>query len=163
VSFAVEGCTGWRYVVEELQRAGIRAHLAEPADTATARGRKRHAKTDRSDARLARDLLVQGRLPECWIPLAHVPECRALLELYHDLRAEHTAWVQRVHAVLFHQGAAGAALVRVRGRQDRRPRRSSGWRNRNFTGPQPRTSRQWTGGRARGDGRRRVTGYDSSV
>ncbi|MGH3155049.1 MAG: hypothetical protein ACRDNF_00515 [Streptosporangiaceae bacterium] len=32
-------------------------------------------------------------------------ECRALLELYHDLRVEHTAWVQRIHAVLFHQGA----------------------------------------------------------
>ena len=25
VEFAVEGCTGWRYVVEELQRAGITA------------------------------------------------------------------------------------------------------------------------------------------
>jgi transposase len=105
VALAVEGCTGWRYVVEELQRAGIEAHLAEPADTAAARGRKKHAKTDKTDARLARDLLVQGRLPECWIPPAHVLECRALLELYHDLRGEHTAWVQRVHAVLFHQGA----------------------------------------------------------
>jgi transposase len=31
--------------------------------------------------------------------------CRALLETYHDLRAGHTAWVQRIHAVLFHQGA----------------------------------------------------------
>ena len=30
---------------------------------------------------------------------------RALLELYHDLRAEHTAWAQRIDAVLFHQGA----------------------------------------------------------
>jgi hypothetical protein len=30
VEFAVEGCTGWRYVVEELQRAGITPHLAEP-------------------------------------------------------------------------------------------------------------------------------------
>src|SRR5256886_16531016 len=29
----------------------------------------------------------------------------ALLECYHDLRAEHTAWVQRIHATLFHQGA----------------------------------------------------------
>ena len=38
-------------------------------------------------------------------PGRDVLECRALLELYHDLRAEHTAWVQRVHAVLFHQGA----------------------------------------------------------
>jgi transposase len=105
VAFAVEACTGWRYVAEELQRAGMEPHLAEPADTAAARGRKRRAKTDRADARLMRDLLAQGRLPECWIPPKHVLECRALLELYHDLRAEHTAWIQRVHAVLFHQGA----------------------------------------------------------
>ena len=105
VAFAAEACTGWRYVIEELRRAGVEAHLAEPADTAAARGRKRRAKTDRADARLQRDLLTQGRLPECWIPPEHVLECRALLELYHDLRAEHTAWVQRVHAVLFHQGA----------------------------------------------------------
>jgi transposase len=47
VAFAVEGCTGWRYVAEELAAAGVAAHLAEPADTAAARGRKRHAKTDK--------------------------------------------------------------------------------------------------------------------
>src|SRR6266699_3005907 len=104
VAFAVEGCTGWRYVVEELAAAGVAAHLAEPADTAFARGRKRHAKTDKTDSRHLRQLLADGRLPECWIPPSHILECRALLELYHDLRAEHTAWVQRVHAVLFHQG-----------------------------------------------------------
>ena len=45
VAFAVEGCTGRRYVTEELAAAGIAAHLAEPADIAFARGRKRHAKT----------------------------------------------------------------------------------------------------------------------
>ncbi|MEO8750482.1 MAG: hypothetical protein ABI384_08795 [Allobranchiibius sp.] len=50
-------------------------------------------------------MLVDGRLPECWIPPAHILEARALLELYRDLRVEHTAWVQRIHAVLFHQGA----------------------------------------------------------
>ena len=101
-AFAVEGCTGWRYVVEELAAAGITAHLAEPADTAFARGRKRHAK---SDCRHLRQLLAEGRLPECWIPPGNVLECRAMLETYHDLRREHTAWVQRIHAVLFHQGA----------------------------------------------------------
>ena len=105
VAFAAEACTGWRYVAGQLQRAGMEAHLAAPADTAAARGRKRRAKTDRADARLQRDLLMQGRLPECWIPPSHILECRALLELYHDLRTEHTAWVQRIHAVLFHQGA----------------------------------------------------------
>src|SRR5690349_8152412 len=105
VAFAVEGCAGWRYVAEELAAAGITAHLAEPADTAALRGRKRRAKTDKTDARHLRMLLAEGRLPECWIPPAHVLECRALLELYNDLRRERTAWAQRIHAVLFHQGA----------------------------------------------------------
>ena len=104
VAFALEGCTGWRYVAEELAAAGVAAHVAEPADTAFARGRKRHAKTDKTDSRHLRELLAEGRLPECWIPPSHILECRALLELYHDLRAEHTAWVQRIHAVFFHQG-----------------------------------------------------------
>jgi transposase len=103
--FAMEGCTGWRYVAGELAAAGITPHVAEPADTAALRGRKRHAKTDKTDSRHLRVLLADGRLPECWIPPPHILECRALLELYHDLRTEHTAWVQRVHAVLFHQGA----------------------------------------------------------
>ena len=102
---AFEGCTGWRYVAEELTRAGVAAHLAEPADTAALRGPKRHAKTDRADSAHLRQLLIDGRLPECWIPPAHIVEARALLETYHDLRVEHTAWVQRIHAVLFHQGA----------------------------------------------------------
>jgi transposase len=67
-AFAVEACTGWRFVVEELQRAGIEPHLAEPADTAAARGPKRRAKTDRTDARHLRELLADGRVPEAWIP-----------------------------------------------------------------------------------------------
>jgi transposase len=92
-------------VVEELSRAGVRAQLAEPADTAAARGRKKRAKTDRTDAKLLRELLIEDRVPQCWIPPTSVLETRALLELYHDLRREHTAWAQRVHAVFFHQGA----------------------------------------------------------
>src|SRR6516162_4304897 len=104
-AFALEGCTGWRYVAEELAAAGVTAHVGEPADTAFARGRKRHAKTDKTDARHLRMLLAEGRLPECWIPPRHILECRAVLELYNDLRRERTAWAQRIHAVLFHQGA----------------------------------------------------------
>ena len=59
VEFAVEGCTGWRYVAEELAAAGVTVHLAEPADTAFARGRKRHAKTGKTDARHLRMLAPQ--------------------------------------------------------------------------------------------------------
>jgi transposase len=104
VEFAVEACTGWRFVVEELERAGIEASLAEPADTAAARGRKRRAKTDPADAAHLRELLAGGRLPTSWIPPEQVREMRAVLELYKDLRDEHTAWVQRIHATLFHHG-----------------------------------------------------------
>ena len=35
-AFALEGCTGWRYVAEELAAAGITAHVGEPADMAGA-------------------------------------------------------------------------------------------------------------------------------
>jgi transposase len=120
VAFGAEACTGWRYVIEELQRVGVAAHLADPAETAAARGRKRRAKTDRADAKLIRTLLAEDRLPECYIPPPQVLEYRALLELYQDLRREHTAWVQRVHAVLFHQGAEHlglGGLSTVEGRQ----------------------------------------------
>ena len=61
--------------------------------------------TDKTDSRHLRQLLAESRLPECWVPPARVLEARALLEAYHDLRREHTAWVQRTHAVFFHQGA----------------------------------------------------------
>src|SRR5438552_1243829 len=58
VAFAMEGCTGWRYVAGELAAAGIAAHVGEPADTAAARGRKRHAKTDKTDSRHLRTRLA---------------------------------------------------------------------------------------------------------
>src|SRR5207302_5569053 len=80
VAFALEGCTGWRYVAEELAAAGVTAHVAEPADTAFARGRKRHAKTDQTDSRPLRVLPEQRRLPPRWIPPAQIPEGRARLE-----------------------------------------------------------------------------------
>jgi transposase len=62
---AMEGCTGWRYVAEETAAAGLVPHMADPAELAGQRGRKRHAKTDRADARFTRDQLQAGRLPEC--------------------------------------------------------------------------------------------------
>jgi transposase len=109
VTFAVEGCTGWRFVVEELQRAGITALLAEPAETARQRGPKKRAKTDRADARHLRALVAEGRVPTSWIPPEQARELRVLLQLYRDLAEEHTAWSQRIHATLFHQGVPGMA------------------------------------------------------
>ena len=104
VAFALEGCTGWRYVVEELERAGVEAHLAEPADTAALRGKKRHAKTDRADTTHLRSHLQAGDLPESWVPPGHVLEARARIRLYKDLLDERGDWHQRVHATCYHQG-----------------------------------------------------------
>jgi hypothetical protein len=38
LELALEATTGWRFVVEELDRVGASVHLAEPAETAERRG-----------------------------------------------------------------------------------------------------------------------------
>jgi transposase len=101
---AVEAMTGWRFVVEELTRVGAEVHLAEPAETSCRRGPKRRAKTDRLDARLMRELLIERRLPEAWIAPAHILDLRARVRLRKTLVDQRTEWLQRVHAVLFHHG-----------------------------------------------------------
>jgi transposase len=106
VDISVEGCTGWRYVVEEITAAGFVAHLAEPADTQAARGRKRRAKTDRGDAALQRQLIAKGELPESWIPPTAVLEWRERTRLYKTLIDQRRIWVQRIHAELFQHGVA---------------------------------------------------------
>lgn len=106
VAVAVEGCTGWRYVAEEIVAAGFEAHVAEPADTQAARGRKKHAKTDRSDARLLRELLQSGDLAESWIPPEAVLEWRERVRLYKTLLDERRMWIQRIHAELFQHGVS---------------------------------------------------------
>jgi transposase len=114
-AFALEGCTGWRFVVEALQEAGFEAHLAEPADSAALRGRKRRAKNDRVDARHQRELLEQGRLPASWIPPAHIADLRQTVRLRKALAEIRIQWQQRIHAVLFHMGLAkpdGGLLTR---------------------------------------------------
>jgi len=105
-AIALEASTGWRYVVEELQRAGLEPHLAEPAETKALQGRKKRAKTDRLDAGHLRDLMVIERLPESWIPPEHIQEIRTLMRLRHTMIEERTAHKQRIHAQLFHNGYA---------------------------------------------------------
>jgi transposase len=116
---AVEACTGWLFVCEALVEAGAVAHLAEPVETSALRGKKRRAKTDREDARWLRTLLLEGRLPEAWMPPAHVREWRTRARLRETLVDERTTWLQRVQATLFHHGVAGAPdkLLSAEGRQ----------------------------------------------
>src|ERR671937_1095017 len=112
--FALEGTTGWRFVVEEVERAGHRAHLADPAETAARRGRKRRAKTDRADCDLLLRLLSARELPESWIPPAQMLELRTRVRLRKTLVDERTAWQQRLQAQLFHQGVPAGLRPRTR-------------------------------------------------
>jgi transposase len=119
VHVAVEACTGWLFVCEALTEAGAVAHLAEPVETSALRGNKRRAKTDREDARWLRTLLCEGRLPEAWMPPAHVREWRTRARLRKTLVDERTTWLQRVQATLFHHGVSGAPdkLLSLSGRE----------------------------------------------
>lgn len=108
---ALEATTGWRFVVEELQAAGARVHLAEPAQTSALRGNKKRPKTDRADARHLRELLMIGKLPECWIPPEHLLDLRARVRLRHTLVDDRGEWQQRIHAVLYHHGIRRPGLV----------------------------------------------------
>lgn len=114
--FALEATTGWRFVAEELSRAGLTAHLAEPAEIATLRGTKRRAKTDRRDCDHMVELLLSGRLPESWLPPEHVLEIRTLARLRKDLTDERREWQQRLQAQLFHQGVPSICVTTRQGR-----------------------------------------------
>lgn len=115
---ALEATTGWRFVVEELRRVGAEVHLAEPAQASTLRGTKRRAKTDRTDARHLRELVMQGRVPESWIPPQDILELRSRVRLRKTLVDERTSWLQRIHATLFHHGVI-PSVKRLSGLQAR--------------------------------------------
>jgi transposase len=121
VDVAVEACTGWLFVCEALAEAGAVPHLADPAEVAARRGKKRRAKTDRADARHLRQLLAEGRLPEAWLPPAHVCEWRTRTRLRKTLVDERSEWRQRIQATLFHHGVpAGSVPARLLSAEGRR-------------------------------------------
>jgi transposase len=95
-------------LVEEIQRVGAEAHLAEPAETSGLKGRKQRARTDWADARHLRELLLIGRLPESWIAPAHLLDLRARVRCRHTLVHQRTEWQQRMHAVVYHHGVPHA-------------------------------------------------------
>jgi transposase len=102
VAVAVEGCTGCRYVVEEITAVGFEAHVAEPADTQAARGRKHRAKSNRTDGDCCG---ICSRLGS-WIPPELVLERRERVRLYQSLVDQRTVWCQRIHAELYQHGVA---------------------------------------------------------
>jgi transposase len=116
---ALEATTGWRFVVEELERFGAEAHLAEVVQTSGLKGRGKRPKTDWADARHLRELLLIGRLPESWIAPAHLLDLRARVRCRHTLVHQRTEWQQRMQAVLYHHGVPQARKLLTLARRER--------------------------------------------
>jgi hypothetical protein len=69
------------------------------------------------------NLLLEGRLPESWIPPAHILEMRALVRLRKTLVDQRIEWQQRLQAQLYHQGSSqafGSAAARTAGASAKR-------------------------------------------
>jgi hypothetical protein len=97
---ALEATTGWRFVVEELRQVGARVHLAERGQAGD-----QEARQERPRGRPAPARAVDGRrLPESWIPPAHILDLRARVRLRHTLSEQRGEWQQRIQAVLYHAG-----------------------------------------------------------
>ena len=127
VGFAMEGCTGWRYIAEEMDAVGVTAHLAEPADTRRCAAETAGEDRQGGSANLRRELLAAGRLPECCIPPTHSSSggrCSSSTRIC----GPSTRLGERIQTVFFHQGAtapgqAGCDRGRARpGSERRRPR-----------------------------------------
>ena len=102
---ALEATTGWRFLVEELDRIGALVHLAEPAEAAALKGKKKRAK-HRLGRRPAAARAVADRASAAgsWIPPAHILDLRARVRTRHLLSHQRSEWQQRIHAVLYHHG-----------------------------------------------------------
>ncbi len=64
--FALEATTGWRFVVEELRRAGCTPPRRPSGDQRSPRP-EAASEDRRADCEHMAALLAEGRLPECWI------------------------------------------------------------------------------------------------
>jgi hypothetical protein len=61
------------FIIEECRPAGVRPLVADPAEASVCiHGVKRRAETDKVDAKGLRELGEQNRVPESWIPPAHL-------------------------------------------------------------------------------------------
>ena len=94
---AVEATGSWYWLVDELEEAGLVAHLAQPfaAKRMLGFGSK---KTDTVDARSWATLLRNGTLREAWIPPAELRDLRNLMRSRLALRQYQTCLKNRIVA-----------------------------------------------------------------
>lgn len=100
--FAIEACSVWQPVFEELDEKGFDVHLAHPSKVkliAEAR-----VKTDRIDAKVLANLLRTDMLPEAYIAPEHIRKLRTIVRHRYSLVRLRATVKHRVHAILHSTG-----------------------------------------------------------
>ena len=96
---ALEAGGHYYWLVDEIERAGHQAILANPLEAKKRMGRA-GKKTDQGDAEGLAILLRNGTLPTVWIPPAKLRDQRELLRLRMFLIGQRTQWKNRIHGAL---------------------------------------------------------------
>jgi transposase len=92
---ALEATGHWYWMVDEIEKAGHRPHLANPTEA-----KKRMGKTNKTDALGAKCLAIllhNGTLPESWIPPGELRDRRELLRTRMALRDLRSSLKHRIH------------------------------------------------------------------
>lgn len=99
VEIALESSGHYYWLVDAMERAGLRPHLANAAEVKKRSGRAAK-KTDKDDARGLAMLLRNGTLPEVWIPPAELRDRREMLRMRMFLSQQRTRIKNRIHGAL---------------------------------------------------------------
>jgi transposase len=91
-----------RWFERLLEELGFELWIGDPAEISTKRVRKQ--KTDRQDAQLLLQLLIEGRFRRIWVPSWENRNVRQLLWHRHRLVQMRTRVVNQLHAVALNEG-----------------------------------------------------------
>src|SRR5260370_38343672 len=99
---AVETTGHWYWLLDAIEKAGLEPHLAHAL--AAKRMMVGPNKTDQLDAKGLATLLLNGTLPEVWVPGGSVRDLRGLLRSRLALRRMGTALKNRISSALARYG-----------------------------------------------------------
>ena len=106
-----------RWFERLLQELGCELWIGDPAEIRTKRVRKQ--KTDRQDAQLLLQLILENRFPRVWVPDAENRDLRQLLWHRHRLVQMRTRVMNQLHVVPLNEGLRRKkALWRPAGRKE---------------------------------------------
>lgn len=106
-----------RWFERLLPELGFELWIGDPAEIRTKRVRKQ--KTDRQDAQLLLQLMLESRFPRIWVPDAENRDLRQLLWHRHRLERMRTRVMNQLHLVPLNEGLRRKkALWRPAGRKE---------------------------------------------